>query len=392
MPGSDTASVFIRDWVQSLEAEGWKVTILAPEPAVARPVPSDPTVPFTFAYCPIQTLQTLAYGAGMFENVLENPARLALLPAFLLSFLGHAAHLCRAADVVHAHWLFPSGLVGALVKLWNPKPLVVTVHSTDYHLLHSWPGGRHVARFVAHNADRLHFVANCYRTAFLRWIEASDEVLAKTYVVPMGISSAMKLPATRPLSERPKVGFLGRLIPFKGVDSLIRACAEVGQYELEIAGNGPEQDRLARLAIRVGVRARFGGIVSGAAKREFIDNCDILVYPSRQDRSGRAEGVPVAIVEALARGRVVIASDSGGIPEIVEHGRNGYLYPANDERALTRLLRRIVHAWPGAAGIVTSARETGLRLSASHLVRAHCSTYRDIHRLAGATDLRKIPC
>ena len=131
-----------------------------------------------------------------------------------------------------------------------------------------------------------------------------------------------------------------------------------------------------RLARDLSVDARFVGRVSGADKTAFLDSCDVLVFPSRRYPSGRSEGLPVSLLEALARGRVVVASDSGGIPEIVNHGQNGYLFTACRPRALDDVLGNVVAAWPASAGVAGSAIMSARRLTTATMAQRHEAEYR----------------
>jgi glycosyltransferase involved in cell wall biosynthesis len=238
---------------------------------------------------------------------------------------------------------------------------------------------------IVEQADRLHFVTEYHRHQLYKWIGAESADGTSSYVVPMGVDDSMVERQSRSFGSEPKIGFMGRLIPMKGVDRLLKACAHLGRTPLSVAGVGPEHDRLVRLARNLRVEANFVGSVRGAAKIRFLDSCDVLVFPSRHHRSGRSEGLPVAMLEALARGRVVVASDSGGIPEVICHGDNGYLFAAQSTEALGEVLANVVKSWDMAKNVGPSAMRTGLRFTASSLARRHEDEYRTL--LAGADRL-----
>lgn len=384
------ASAFLADWSEALAARGHHLTVLTPAPTSQPPTDrrADRVAVESFRYFPIDSMQTLAYGSGMYDNVLANPIRLAHLPAFLMSLYRQALRVAPRADLIHAHWLFPAGLIGAWVKQRVGTPLVVTVHSTDYHLLSRLPGGRLIARTIAEQADRLHFVSNYHRHLFCDWLAARDVPAPDSYVVPMGIPDLMTAAPVWPLRSPPRIGFLGRLIHLKGVDRLLRTCAALGNHAPTIAGTGPELLRLETLARRLHVSARFVGPVIGDQKTRFLDSCEIMVFPSRSYRSGRSEGVPVSVLEALARGRVVIASNAGAIPEIVHDRRNGYIACAHDEEALTRTLLSVLTSWPHSAGVAAAARHAGTQLTASSIARHHELAYQDVMGESGVQEER----
>lgn len=375
------ASSFLQDWVTALASRGHEVAVVAPcdrhhREHVQR---SGRAVVSFFHYAAWPHSQTLAYGGGMYDNVLRNPFRLRQLPQFLRTQYRYALCHARHADVLHAHWLFPAGLVGAIVKRYTGIPLVISIHSTDFHLLRSIPGGRSLARAIVAEADRLHFVTEYHRRRFFEWVKAPLDAGVQSYVVPMGVHDSMAESPSADFRAEPRIGFMGRLIPMKGVDRLLRACAQLERMtRLRVAGAGPAQASLVRLARSLSVEAQFIGSVRGAAKICFLDSCDVLVFPSRHYASGRSEGLPVSMLEALARGRVVVASDSGGIPEVIRHEQNGYLFAARSSSELHAVLGRVIGSWDSASRVGSAASHTGRRFTASALAQYHEDQYRTL--------------
>ena len=85
--------------------------------------------------------------------------------------------------------------------------------------------------------------------------------------------------------------------------------------------------------------------------------------------------MPVALLEALGSGRVVVAAAVGGIPEVLVHGANGYLFPAGDREALTRLLQWIITNWASASRVANAARQTSAEFRTSVLGLRHEDLY-----------------
>jgi glycosyltransferase involved in cell wall biosynthesis len=138
--------------------------------------------------------------------------------------------------------------------------------------------------------------------------------------------------------------FVGRISMEKGIDTLLRAYQEI-RYPLVIVGEGP-----ARLWAEEYVRehkmdhVRFLGFVSGQQEMtELLRRCHFVVVPSSW-----YELFPLIATDALCLGKPVVASDSGGIPEIVEHETNGLIFPRLDAAALRQHVRRMI-AEPGLA-------------------------------------------
>src|SRR5690606_36739586 len=121
--------------------------------------------------------------------------------------------------------------------------------------------------------------------------------------------------------SRCRLLFLGRLVPIKGVDVLLRAVASLdSSFELIVAGEGPARAAMATLAGELGLgdRARLVGEVRGPLKDGLLATADVLVLTSLELPGGRAEGMPVVVLEAIAAGYPAVVSRSGGIKELPE--------------------------------------------------------------------------
>lgn len=135
------------------------------------------------------------------------------------------------------------------------------------------------------------------------------------------------------------IGFIGRLVPERGLDLLFRACVQVyGAWEIVVVGTGPAQEELEHLAERLGISSRI--VWLGALPPAELDSAwqrlDCLALPARTTpRWMEAHGR--IVMEAMARGLPVVASDSGALPDVV--GDAGLLVPEDDVDALSRALR-----------------------------------------------------
>lgn len=118
--------------------------------------------------------------------------------------------------------------------------------------------------------------------------------------------------------------FAGRLAPEKGLATLIRAAAIAGR-RLVVAGTGPEEEALRRLAEELGAPVSFVGHLSGEALHRLMGESLGLVLPSEW-----YENAPVSILEAYALGRPVIGADIGGVPEMIRQGETGLLAISGD--------------------------------------------------------------
>ena len=163
--------------------------------------------------------------------------------------------------------------------------------------------------------------------------------LANALVPQLGVG--LPLTVERSMHGGLTIGFLGRLIPEKGLDLLFRACVKViGRWSITVIGSGPAQEELEELAERLGIAGRVTWL--GALPRQRVDEVwsrlDCVVAPSRTAPRW-VEVVPRAALEAMAHGIPVVASDSGALPAAV--GPGGIIVPEEDVAALATSLQRL---------------------------------------------------
>lgn len=147
------------------------------------------------------------------------------------------------------------------------------------------------------------------------------------------------------VSGRRVIGFIGSFEPYEGLSVLLDAVAILASampdLRLLLIGNGPEESNLRAQAQRLGIlnHVIFAGHVPHAKIQAYYDLIDICVYPRLSMRLTELV-TPLKPVEAMARGRIVVATDIGGHREMVEDGVTGHLFPAGDPDALARAVRQ----------------------------------------------------
>jgi glycosyltransferase involved in cell wall biosynthesis len=137
------------------------------------------------------------------------------------------------------------------------------------------------------------------------------------------------------------IGFVGRLVPEKGLDTLFRACVKLlGRWRLTVVGSGPAQEQLEGLAERLGIASRitWKGALPHEALEDLWPTLDCLVAPSRSTPQW-VEAFHLPLVEAMGHGIPVIGADSGALPELI--GGAGLVVPEDDVAALTAALQRL---------------------------------------------------
>ncbi len=133
--------------------------------------------------------------------------------------------------------------------------------------------------------------------------------------------------------------YAGRLVPIKRVDRLIRVTAPLlagdSRLLLAIVGDGPERLHLEALGRQLGIAARLRFHGWSRAMADWYGAADVVVLASAR------EGTPLTIIEAMAAGRATVATDVGGVRDIIDHGRTGFVVGKEDEEGLCRALRTL---------------------------------------------------
>ena len=151
-----------------------------------------------------------------------------------------------------------------------------------------------------------------------------------------------------PLDEAWQIVQAARLVPKKGVATALEAFAAFGRRypkaTFVIAGDGPMEAELRKRTHELGIsrRVQFAGFVPQSALQDLFSRSHIFLHPS-ETAAGDVEGVPNAMLEAMACGLPVVATRHGGIPEAVEHGRSGLLCAERDADGVTAALLRLAN-------------------------------------------------
>jgi glycosyltransferase involved in cell wall biosynthesis len=160
----------------------------------------------------------------------------------------------------------------------------------------------------------------------------------------------------------PKIGYLGRLVEKKGMDTLIFALAHISgagvDFRLEIAGDGPQRVELERLASEQGIGSEvvFRGPIPHDEVFTWLEGLDLFVLACRRDDQGDQDGIPVVLMEAMAAGIPVISTHISGIPELIEDGISGMLAKPNDPKSLSQKIKDVVTNPSMASSLAVAAR------------------------------------
>lgn len=345
-PG-DHAGDFVRGSVEALEAGGASVTVIAPPSRLSRP---DPRV-HRIRLPPGPAGAHLADAGGIPDLLERDPRAWLGVPAMSASLLAATILQARHADGVVGHWLAPGAVAAVLAGAAARIPATAVMHSGGVALAERLPGGPLLARLVAAHARRLLFTNARLQRRFLALLpnRLGDTASAKSAILAMGVDPDALGPhvprrvARRRLdvAGRFVIGFLGRCVPVKGLDLLVQAAARIPGAVVAVGGQGPALEPARRAALAAGLELRCLGPVAGPDRAGFFSACDVIALPSVVLPSGRTEGTPLVVLEALSLGVPVVASDVGGVAEVIRHGRTGFVVPPGDVAALSAHMRAL---------------------------------------------------
>jgi glycosyltransferase involved in cell wall biosynthesis len=265
------------------------------------------------------------------------------------------AQLVRAVrrlrpDVLHTH-LVHADFHGLPAGRLAGVPLLVSTK----HGFNPFRGGRAFAaadRAVARLPD-VHVAISAGLARYLAEREGFDE---KSFeIVHYGISPGPPPPAP---PGGPRLAVVGRLIPIKGhvvlLDALVRVRREIPEVTLELAGDGPLEPELRATVERLGLAGCVSFLGRVAPPTPVYERAEIVVVPSL------GEGFGMVALEAMERGRAVVASNVGGLPEIVETGVTGLVVPPRDAGALATAIVGLAQDPVRAAALGAAGRERAL--------------------------------
>lgn len=332
---------FLVESTKHLVARGHEVHVFAPsyEGLASHSVHGVPVYRFRYFF---RRWEHLTHGQGA-PNRIRNPLYLGIALCYVVSGLIHACRFCRRQrfDVIHVHWPFPHGLWGYAAGTWSRTPVVLTFHGAELLLSRRFKFVTYFLRHAAKHAKHLF----CNSTYTARQVGALTDQPVE--VLPFGCTVDARPAEKDPGKAVKDILFVGRLIRRKGLDTLLQALPRIGgqiPVTLHVVGDGPMAEAWRTLARRLGVESKvvFHGVLSNAELERRYSSADVFVLPAIVDDRGDTEGLGVVLIEALSFGVPVVASDVGGIGDIVIHDRTGLLVPAGDVEALAQAVHQIL--------------------------------------------------
>ena len=345
---SDTQATYVHDINRHLVRRGHSVTVVTPgDPSLAREDTFDGVKIVRF---PLELPADLTYGRVAQSRVswLGRFARLAVMAHYLEA--QHRAILVEASkgqvDVIHAHWAIPTGPAAVLAARKLEVPCIITMHGGDVYVNpeqgYDFPTRWYVRpalRWTLRHAGALTAITEDCRQHALRAGAPADRIRLVFNGTDLRRFSPDENGDRRGPRFGPNMIFACRqLFPRKGIRFLLEAAAQLKprfpDLKVVLAGDGFERPELARLAesLGLGPDVTFLGWVPNTDLPPYYRAAAVSVIPSLE------EGFGIPAAEAMGCEVAVVASDAGGLPEVVEDGVTGLVVPRGDSTALAQAI------------------------------------------------------
>ena len=316
-------------------------------------------------------LREAAHDSGVALVELRNVRR-SINPWRDLLGLIELVRLCRRLqpDIVHAH-SSKAGALGRLAAAIAGVPIrVFTVHGWSFAAYGGLAG--HLYLWVERRLERLTTSVVCVARSARELGTAAGACRAERTVVIPNAVDVESFASVRPHAGPPRIVSIGRLAFPKDFSTLVEALADArGEWRASFVGEGPLRAAIAEEVCSRGLESRIELLGTRGDVPELLASADVFVL------SSRSEGFPVSILEAMAVGLPVVATDVGGVAEAVLDGETGLLVPPGDGRALSAALERLLRDDALRRRLGDAGRERALReFDVPSFRQAHLELYR----------------
>ncbi len=367
----DAIGTFMEPIATGVASRGFDVQLVAPwHPRWNRPATDGGVTFHLYRYAPTDSLNVFGYAGAMRADVGLRVSAFAVAPLALAAGVLCTRKVTRRTRpaVVHAHWVIPGGVTGALAA--GETPLVISLHGSDVFVAEKYPIVRQAATAAFRRAA---WVTACSEDLRSRAVSlgASRE---RSSVVPYGVDSDRFRPDQSARARvRARLGLavdaplafaLGRLVKKKGFEYLIDATAlltrEWPTLQVVIAGDGDLDGELRARAASAGVadRVKFIGTVSQNDVPELLAAADVAVAPSVHDEAGNVDGLPNTVLEIMASGTPLVATPVGGIGAVAVDGVTARLVEERSAAALAAAIAGLLGRPDVRKAVGTEARTT----------------------------------
>lgn len=382
----DFAGVFLVRLLSGLREYGIDPIVLAPHARRAAEIEMFEGIEvIRFRYAADEK-ETIAY-TGAMQKQLGSIGGLLAFRRFLAEWTSRAQTIIseKQIDLIAGHWLVPTGLVLSRLARRNNIPMVLSSHGTDLRLASKSPqlisfllsgmwkeleGWNTVSTFLARVAERIHLPKN-----------------GRIDVIPLPMNDHLFSPDPTVQRDRNLIVAVTKFTKQKRVDQFIRsieiAKKSNSSLHAEIYGTGPDKESLQYLVKSLDLNNSIQ-LLDPVPQEKLVDiyrRAGAVVLNSVE------EGFGAVLVEAMLCGTPVIGANSGGIPDIIEHGKSGLLVPPDDIPSLASAILQISSDTILADRLAIAGRERAItRFSSEVLIKQYADL---IHAAAKAAQNRR---
>lgn len=262
------------------------------------------------------------------------------IPAFYLKALHFADKMEQEGiDHIHAHFVSHPAAVAYIIHQFTGIPYSFTAHGADLQreqqmLCQKMNDARFIVSVSIYNKELM-----------LKYCGEQHE--SKINIIRCGVNLERFKPEPTDRGEVFSIVCTGTLHEVKGQRYLIEACDILNkkgiEFECHFLGDGPDRQMLGDLIEKYGISDKmfFEGYVSQVEVSKFLKKASVFVLPSVMTGDNLREGIPVALMEAMASGLPAVSSNMSGIPELIQNGENGLLTEPRDSKALAEAIEKL---------------------------------------------------
>ncbi len=314
------------------------VTVFAPSFEGMIPHTIEGTIVKRFRYF-FAPLENLTHDEGAPNKIEKLHYKAITLLYILLGTLQLVLlHRREKFDILHVHWPFPHGIMGFVAKMFYPTKIVLNFHGASLLLIKKFAFVKHFLKFFIKRASAI--VVNSSYTGK----KVTDIYERDVNIIPYGTTvEASNITKTDPFH----IISVGRIIERKGFPYLINAMPEIHRRwpkaHLTIVGGGNKLEELQLLVKKLQIESyvKLTGKVSHEELQKCFSGGSIFVLPAIIDSRGDTEGLGVVLIEALSNGCTLVASDVGGIPDVVVNNKSGLLVPEKESNAIVEAVDKL---------------------------------------------------
>ena len=358
----DAEVPWLRTSIAHLKKAGVEIQVLAPAYKGLKSHDIDGTHVNRFRYAPA-SWEILTHEEGAPSKMASKPWLQLLAIPYIINGFFQCIRICRKwrPDVIHAHWPFPHAYIALGAAKLFKIPLVLNFHGAELLLIRKKKWVKPLLKFAIGQAQAIFanssFTAGkikALRNVDVEWSPYGTTLEGASLPLASAADAASATPSSGGTPQRPephainnkfKILFVGRHIERKGICYLIEAAKYLprDKFEIRIVGVGDLTEQLKQQAAAVndGAEIIFTGKLSPEDLANEYKTANVFTLPAIVDHKGDTEGLGVVLIEAMELGLPIIASNVGGIPDVVVDGESGILVPEKDPAALADAFKRL---------------------------------------------------